>query len=342
MAWLTILISQQDLYCWDINLFITAFASSLFYSTTLRTANTELPWLFKDLAILRSATRDMSCRAQHLGDTSVCWPKHTRGLFPSSHKAEGHRTVPLVAVGAGQPTRPSVVSVHVFYLAQLLKQLFGHNGRWQMIQQRAHQGNTRRKSPSTHGTVLGLLWNTSIPSQVPLPSFWHPGTSPPHPCLDGTRLAICERVHQHSPQCSQSCYWKNNANLHSASGWSLESAARITENTAIKLTNLSTQTCIYPDFSRAMSMSKPGRPHRQILDAGITWDSSFHLFLQCTKIIRIGHGKTPPFFLCFQKQPNPFSQLLLLHCCFSFFNLITSSMNNFQHGKFLPKELKLA
>lgn len=166
MAWLTILISQQDLYCWDINLFITAFASSLFYSTTLRTANTELPWLFKDLAILRSATRDMSCRAQHLGDTSVCWPKHTRGLFPSSHKAEGHRTVPLVAVGAGQPTRPSVVSVHVFYLAQLLKQLFGHNGRWQMIQQRAHQGNTRRKSPSTHGTVLGLLWNTSIPSQV--------------------------------------------------------------------------------------------------------------------------------------------------------------------------------
>lgn len=149
----------------------------------------------------------------------------------------------------------------------------------------------------------------------------------------------CTNIH---PNAARAATEKNNTNLHSASGWSLESAARITENTAIKLTNLSTQTCIYPDFSRAMSMSKPGRPHRQILDAGITWDSSFHLFLQCTKIIRIGHGKTPPFFLCFQKQPNPFSQLLLLHCCFSFFNLITSSMNNFQHGKFLPKELKLA
>lgn len=88
------------------------------------------------------------------------------------------------------------------------------------------------------------------PSQVSLPSLWHPRTSPPPPCLDDKRLTICDRVNQHSPNAARAATGKNNnANLCSASGWSLESAAKITGNTATNLTNLSTQTCIYPDFS---------------------------------------------------------------------------------------------
>lgn len=49
------------------------------------------------------------------------------------------------------------------------------------------------------------------------------------------------------------------------------------------------------------------------------------------------------FLLCFQisEAAEPF-QPISYFVGFLLFFLITGGMNNFQHGKFLPKELKLA